>query len=173
MSQTATRTQALARFEQSRAVFRRLLEQAPPESLRHLPEGEDLALGGLVSHVNAVLEHYRTILRTTIDEDFAEVTPVDPPGLFEEADARARAGLAPEELGHELAAMDALHAGVLDQVARVAEAEWLRPAPIHYQPGDEALPTSCDDVIGWLSGHYEEHAPHADRLLESWRATPR
>jgi hypothetical protein len=169
MSQTTARDQAVERFEHSRTTFRRLLEQAPPESLGHLPEGDDYALGGLVYHVNAVLQHYLTILQAMIDEGFAEVTPVDPPGLFEEANARARAGVGPAELGLALAAMDQLHARVLDQVSRVAELDWRRQAPVHYQAGDDPQPTSCGDVLGWLAGHYEEHAAHVEQLLDSWR----
>jgi hypothetical protein len=171
MTQTTTRDDAVSRFEESHTAFRRQLEQAPPESLGHLPEGDDYALGGLVYHVNAVLQHYRTILQSMIEEGFTEVTPVDPPGLFEEANARARTGVDATELGRQLAAMDELHARVLHQVSRVAEADWWRRAPVHYQPGDDPQPTSCGDVLGWLAGHYEEHVPHVGQLLDNWRAT--
>ncbi len=173
MSHVPSREGAIARFEESRAGFRRSVELAPPESLHHLPAGDDYALGGLVYHVNAVLEHYRIVLQTMIDGGFTEVAPVDPPGLFEEANARARAGLGPEELAHQLAVMDERHGSVLSQVARVPEADWGRQAPVRYQPGDEPLPTSCDNVLDWLSGHYYEHVPHLEQLLESWRAAQR
>ena len=170
MTQITSREDALARFEQARTAFRTSVEQAPAESLRYLPEGDDYAIGGLLYHVNAVLEHYGTVLQTVIDASFTEVTPVDRPGLFEDANAKARAGLGPEELAQELSAMDELHRRVLDQVARMPEADWERQAPVHYAPGDEALPTTCQDVLGWLSGHYDEHVPHLEQLLESWRA---
>jgi hypothetical protein len=171
MTETTTRDQALTRFEESRTAFLRQLEQAPPESLGHLPEGDDYALGGLIYHVNAVLQHYQTVLQAMIDAGFTEVTPVDLPGLFEKANARARAGVDPGELGRQLVAMDELHARVLRQVSRVAEADWRRQAPVRYQAGDDPQPTSCSDVLGWLAGHYEEHVPHVEQLLDSWRAT--
>ncbi len=167
------RDDALAGFEQSRAEFRRSLEQAPEGSLTYLPEGDDYAVGGLVYHVNAVLEHYRTVLQAMVDAGFTEVTPADRPGLFEEANAKARAGLGPEELAHQLAVMDELHGRVLDQVSRVPEAGWERQAPVHYQPEGEPHPTSCQDVVGWLSAHYEEHVPHVEQLVASWEASLR
>jgi hypothetical protein len=46
-----------------------------------------------------------------------------------------------------------------------------RKAPVRYEAGAEPYPTSAADVAGWLTGHYQEHVPHIQQLLEDWRAS--
>lgn len=160
---------ALAGFDEAHSTFRDVIEQAPESSLGYLKPGDDYALGGLVYHVNAVLEHYLGVLDALRASDFKEVEPRDRPGLFEEANARAKSGLDPRERDGALAATDRLHADVRAAMAAFAEGDVKRKAPVRYEPGAEPYPTSPADVLGWLTDHYREHVPHAEQLLTSWR----
>src|ERR1700736_6613742 len=93
MSSTALRDADLKRFDEARDAFKSTIDAAPNEALGYLKEGDDYALGGLLYHVNAVLVHYGTVLDSIVDAGFDAVTPEDPPGLFEEANSLAKAGL--------------------------------------------------------------------------------
>lgn len=170
MTVTEARTAALARFDDGRVRFARQLGAAPAESLRYLKAGDDYALGGLVHHVVAVLEHYLGVLDAIAHSGFAATEARDRPGLFEEANARAKAGVTPDELAASLREMERLHAGVVAAVAEVGDRDYERKVPVTYEPGDEPYPTSPADVLGWLTDHYEEHVPHVEQLLASWRA---
>jgi DinB superfamily len=170
MTITETRAAALARFEDARSRFEGQLREAPDESLRHLEPGDDYALGGLVHHVAAVLEHYLGVLHAIIDGGFAATMARDRPGLFEEANARAKAGVTPDELEEALRDVERLHGAVAAALAEIGDDDYERKVPVTYEPGAEPYPTSPADVLGWLSDHYEEHVPHAEQLLASWRA---
>lgn len=169
MSTTLSRDEALSNFDQTREAFRRAIGQAPAECLGYLKEGDDYALGGIMYHVNAVLVHYRNALQAVLESRFSEVTPADPPNLFEEAGKKAKAGLDSPELARQLSTMDGLHAQVVELASSVPEADWDRKAPVHFEAGADAHPTACSDLLGWLSSHYEEHVPHIEGLIASWR----
>jgi len=170
MNTTQDRGADLARFEDARVAFTEAIAAVPDEALGYLKPGDDYALGGLVFHVNAVLEHYRVVLDTLLEADFGEVTPVDPPGLFETANARAKEGLPPEQRAGALAEVKRLHDVAVASMESVDEADWHRKAPVHYGPGTDPFPSSPSDVAGWLIDHYLEHVPHARQLLADWQA---
>ena len=94
---TPDRDTALNEFESARAAFVDAYAGVPDEALAFLKPGEDYALGGLVTHVIAVLEHYRFVLSAIVDAGFGEVRPEDPPGFWEQQGLRAHAGLQPDE----------------------------------------------------------------------------
>src|SRR5207253_1786721 len=79
------RATAVADFDDGYRAFRDALTAAPEASLGYLKPGDDYALGGLVHHVNAVLEHYLVVLDAIIASDFMETEPRDRPMLFEKA----------------------------------------------------------------------------------------
>src|SRR5215472_1160789 len=106
MSDMEPRESDLARFDEARTAFSQALAAAPDESLHFLKPGDDYALGGLLYHANAVLTHYDVVLDAIVAAGFGEVTPADPPGLFEVANARAKEGLTSAERTSELALMD-------------------------------------------------------------------
>src|SRR3979411_1955686 len=87
------RDTALEEFEAARAAFVDACAGVPDEALTFLKPGEDYALGGLVTHVVAVLEHYHLLLSAVLDAGFGEVRPDDPPGFWEQQGLRAHAGL--------------------------------------------------------------------------------
>ena len=100
-----------------------------------------------------------------------EVTPVDPPGLFETANARAKEGLPPEQRAGALAEVQRLHDVAVASMESVDEADWHRKAPVHYGPGTDPFPSSPSDIAGWLIDHYLEHVPHVNQLLADWRTS--
>src|SRR3984893_15461925 len=57
-SEASSQAAALQKFDEARHAFETVLEQAPEPALAYLKPGDDYALGGLVLHVNVVLEHY-------------------------------------------------------------------------------------------------------------------
>jgi hypothetical protein len=161
---------ALASFDEARAGFTEVFGSVPDEALGYLEPEDDYALGGLVFHVNAVLEHYGVVLAAIQAAGFAETSPSDPPGLFETANARAKAGLLPEERTGALTSMGRLHDTVVGMLESVDPGDWNRKAPVRYEAGSDPFPTSPADVTDWLTGHYLEHVPHVHQLLAGWRA---
>src|SRR5258708_22780217 len=87
------RDTAMKEFEAARAAFLDAYAGVPDEALTFLKPGEDYALGGLVTHATAVLEHYQLVLTTVLDAGFGEVRPQDPPGFWENQGLEAPAGL--------------------------------------------------------------------------------
>jgi hypothetical protein len=59
---TDDRGTALAGFEEARTGFTEVFGSVPDEALGYLKPEDDYALGGLVFHVNAILEHYGVVL---------------------------------------------------------------------------------------------------------------
>jgi hypothetical protein len=169
MSTTATRDTGLAEFDAAGSAFRGALEAAPEASLSYLKEGDDFALGGLVFHINVVLVHYGNTLDAIVASGFAETSPDDPPGLFEEAEARGRSSMTASERTESLAQTSALHAQVRARVTALTAGDYGRQAPVRYRAGDDPYPTSPAEVLGWLSAHYREHVPHIQQLLDGWR----
>jgi len=39
-----------------------------------------------------------------------------------------------------------------------------------YGAGQEAFPTSPEDIIGWLRDHYREHVQQSADLVAAWKA---
>jgi hypothetical protein len=67
--------------------------------------------------------------------------------------------------------MGRLHAAVVTAVTRLPESDWLRKAPVIYGEGQDAYPTSPEDIIGWLRDHYREHVGQSADLVEDWNAS--
>jgi hypothetical protein len=167
---TDDRGTALAGFEEARTGFTEVFGSVPDEALGYLKPEDDYALGGLVFHVNAILEHYGVVLAAIRETGFGETSPSDPPGLFETANARAKEGMLPEERAAALASMTRLHDSVVGMLESIDAGDWHRKAPVRYEAGADPFPTSPADVTGWLTGHYLEHVPHVHQLLAGWRA---
>jgi hypothetical protein len=69
-----------------------------------------------------------------------------------------------DEMGH-------LHLAVTTAVTRLPEADWLRKADVIYGDGQDAYPTSPEDIVGWLRDHYREHVQQSAELIGEWQAT--
>jgi hypothetical protein len=165
-----TRDAALAELEAARAVFVGAYDGIPAEALSYLKPGDDYALGGLVTHVAAVLEHYLLVLSAVLDARFEEVRPEDPPGFWEHAGAASRKGLSPADAAAAFAEMEGRHREFVAAALALPEGDWERKAPVYYGTSEEALPTSPADISGWLLDHYREHVPQVAALYGEWRS---
>jgi hypothetical protein len=165
------RDTALKEFEEARAAFLDAYAGVPDEALAFLKPGEDYALGGLVTHVVAVLEHYQLVLSAVLDAEFGEVRPQDAPGFWEQQGLRAHAGLQPHEREAAFAELDRRHDGFAATMASLPGEDWNRKAPVWFGSSVEALPTSPGDIWGWLNDHYLEHVPQVQDLHREWVAS--
>jgi hypothetical protein len=165
---TPDRDAALREFEAARSAFVGAYVGIPDEALAFLKPGEDYALGGLVTHVVAVLEHYRLVLSAVLDAAFGEVRPEDPPGFWEQQGRRARAGLQPDERAAAFGELDRQHEGFVATVASLPREDWDRKAAVWFPSSAEALPTGPQDVWGWLHDHYLEHVRQVEALHQEW-----
>jgi hypothetical protein len=165
------RDTALKEFEAARAAFVDAYAPVPDEALTFLKPGEDYALGGLVTHVVAVLEHYQFVLSAVLEAGFGEVRPDDPPGFWEQQGLRAHAGLRPDERVAAFAELDRRHGAFVASLASLPGEDWDRKTPVWFQSAAEALPTSPGDICGWLNDHYLEHVDQVGGLHQEWVAT--
>jgi hypothetical protein len=165
------RKAALADFELARSEWESAFAKVPDGALGYLKPGDDYALGGLQIHVNWVLTHYRRVLDGIVAGRFGELGPQDPPGEGQAAVQKAKAGLVAGQRAKSLDEMGRLHAAVVTAVTRLHESDWLRKAPVIYGEGQDAYPTSPEDIIGWLRDHYREHVGQSADLVEDWKAS--
>jgi hypothetical protein len=165
-----SRDAALAELEAGRASFADAYHGVPGEALSFLKPGDDYALGGLVTHAVAVLEHYRLVLSALLEAGFEEVRPQDPPGFWERAGAASREGLRPDEAAGAFADLDRRHEEFVATALSLPEEVWEQKGPVYYGTSEEALPTSPADISGWLLDHYREHVPQVKKLYEEWRS---
>jgi hypothetical protein len=164
------REAALADFEAARGEWAASFLRVPDEALAYLKPGDDYSLGGLQTHVNWVLVHYRRVIDGIIAGGFGELGPQDAPGEPEAAARQARLGMTPQQRQASLDEMAQLHSAVLAAVSRLGEGDWSRQAPVVYGAGQEPYPTSPEEVIGWLRDHYREHVQQSADLVGAWRA---
>lgn len=163
-----SRDAALAELEAARSEWASSFERVPDGALAYLKPGDDYSLGGLQTHVNWVLLHYRRVLDGIVAGAFGELEPQDARGESEAAVRRAREPLTAAERRQSLSEMDRLHQAVLASARKVPQGDWLRKAPVVYAEGQDPYPTSPDDLIGWLRDHYREHVHQcADLVAES------
>src|SRR2546426_1421936 len=101
-----SRDAALAELEAARASFVGAYDAIPGEALSYLKPGEDYALGGLVTHVVAVLEHYQLVLSAGLHAGVGEVRPRDPPGFWGQPGLPAPPGPPPGARAAALGAID-------------------------------------------------------------------
>lgn len=164
-----TREEALASFDDARQLFVGAYADVPDEALAFLVPGEDYALGGLVVHANAVLDHYQFVLEAVTGGGFGTVRAVDPPGFWDQAGEAAKAGLTPAGRAGAFAGLDARHTRFLDAARVLPEEDWVRKAEVFYGDAQEPYPTSPEDILGWLIAHYLEHVPQVSELHRAWR----
>jgi hypothetical protein len=166
----ATPAAELANFENARTQFVDAMNTAPNEALAYLRPGDDYALGGLVTHVNAVLRRYGRVLSGILANPTAELDarPIDQDMGSE--NARALDGLTEPGRPAAMAALAELHQQVAAALATVGEDAWDRKTPVIYRGSAQPYLTSAADIKKWLADHYLEHVPHVAELLAAWRA---
>ncbi len=164
------RESAQADFDAARSEWAACFEHVPDEALAYLKPGDDYSLGGLQTHVNWVLVHYRRVLDGIIAAGFGELGPQDAPGEADAAGHKARSGMTPQERRVALDEMARLHSAVVAAAAKLGEDDWGRKAPVIYGAGQNPYPTSPEDIIGWLRDHYREHVQQSADLVAEWKA---
>ncbi|HYZ01959.1 MAG TPA: DinB family protein [Candidatus Binatia bacterium] len=170
MSARDTEAPELAAFDLARDGFVAGLAAVPDGALGYLERGGDYTLGGLVAHVNAVLERYLGLLDAMAGTGFRDMTAPDDAARFAASNSQAARVPSRAELDADLAEMERLHGDVHARFDRLAPDDLRRTPAIRYGEGSEPYPTSPLDVLGWLTGHYEEHITHVTQLLDAWRS---
>lgn len=164
---------ALARFDAARDAFLAAFAQAPDAALAYVPEGDEYAVGTLVAHLADPMRRYLEVFALIQSADFG---PVD---FSADAERTAREARRHAELvamrptgtdrSHLLADMDAAHRDVHATLATLDDATYTRQAPVIYSTGAAPYPTSFEDILGWLTDHYDEHTTQVGELLARWR----
>lgn len=160
---------ALTGFEVARKQFVEAIDGAPTEALTFLSPGDDYALGGLVTHVNGILRRYGRVLDAILADPAAELDARSIDQDMVEDNARSKQGLTATNRDDAMAALAALHHHVATALSTLSPEEWDRKTLVRYGRG-EPFPTSASDITGWLTGHYLEHVPHVEEMLQLWRA---
>ena len=127
--------------------------------------GDDYAVSGIVIHVTATLDHYRRVLEGMIDTAFKAfaLQPQDP-GVEAAHAARAKTGFAAGERDEAFAVLESTHDDFAAAALSLVPADYVRQVPVTYKPGEAPHNTSPADIVGWLTDHYREHAPHIKDL---------
>ncbi len=154
----------LAAFDANRDAYVALMRRVPDADVGFLEPGDDYSVGGIAVHVNYVFDHYLGLLATMRSGDFAECRAEDPPGLAERARARAGMSLTRAEVDAELERTRELHGELRAAIERLGD-DRERKAPVFFGAAPEAYPTSALDILGWVSGHYDEHVPQVEALI--------
>jgi DinB family protein len=165
------REAAIRDFEVAKREWDAAFARVPDEALAYLKPGDDYSLGGLQVHVNWVLGHYRRVLDAIVSEGFGDVGPQDAPGDEDAARRGARAGLTDQDRWKSVQAGGHAHRRIAKTLADLPGSDWERKAPVVYAQGEDAYPTSAEDIAGWLIDHYREHITQTADLIEEWMAT--
>jgi len=165
------RESSLAEFDAQRDRLLKAFQSAPPESMAFRKEGDDYALGGLAVHVNFILDRYRRVFDRLVATSFGAFRAEDPPDEVADMQARTRAGLQPGEVAVELEAMETRHRELAAAVRSLPSTDWARKAQVVYDDGGKAYATGAEDLLKWLSEHYDEHVDQVGELVREWRVS--
>jgi uncharacterized damage-inducible protein DinB len=173
-SLSTEQTQVLATFDTARDAFLAAFGQAPDAALPYVPAGEEYALAGLLMHLRDTTYHYLNAFEQARRADFGPVDlTVDVQQTEREARRHAELVAArPTGADREplLTDLRAAHERVR-QTAKTLDGEtFTRQAPVIYSAGSQPYPTSCRDILGWLTDHYDEHTRQVQGMLAGWRA---
>ena len=159
------------------AVFLAAVREVPDAALTFVPEGEEYTLGILPEHLCDSLWGYSSQLDAMVRTGFA---PLDLSGdrALNAAYAQRHAELAAwrptaAERAEMLARLETAHQHARSRLAALDDGTFTRTAAVVYSAGTEPLPTSAQDIVGWLAGHYDEHTAQTGELLARWRAEAR
>jgi DinB superfamily len=161
----------LADFEAARSRFVDAMSGVPVEALTYLSPGDDYTLGGLVTHVNAILRRYGRVLDAILADPSAELDAQSIDADKDSDNARSIEGLTGADRDAAMRALSELHGHVALGLSAVGEDDWGRKTPVIFgASGGHSYPTGAADITAWLTGHYNEHVPHVAELLAGWRA---
>ena len=160
---------AIDGLEVARRQFVAAINGAPTKALVYLSPGDDYALGGLVTHVNAVLRRYGRVLDAIVADPAAELNARSIDEEMGRDNVRSKEGLTAADRVEAMARLATLHGRVVAALSTINAQDWHHKTPVRYGGGAPYM-TSAGDITEWLRGHYLEHVPHVEELLERWRA---
>src|SRR5215471_7684783 len=171
---SASVTEQLNTFDEARDHFLAAFAQAPDEALPFVPPGDEYAIGVLPIHLLDPITRYMTVFEQMMASDFALVDRAgDPAALAWEAERHAHSA-ATRPTGAERAGMlrdlTAAHQKVVDRFSALDAATFTSQGPVIYPGSSDPYPTSAQDILGWLTDHYDEHTVQMGQLLDQWRA---
>jgi hypothetical protein len=170
----ASVTERLRTFDEARDHFLAAFAQAPDEALPFVPPGDEYAIGVLPIHLLDPITRYMGVFEQLMANDYGLVNRAsDPAALAWEAERHAHS-VATRPTGAERAGMlrdlAAAHQGVVTRFSALDAAAFTRQGPVIYPGSADPYPTSAQDILGWLTDHYDEHTAQMAQLLDAWRA---
>jgi hypothetical protein len=164
---------ALDAFDAARDTFLAAFAIAPDEALAYLPAGDEYAVGTLLPHIRDTIDHYLGILELIRVAGFSRVDlTADTTTVQREAQQHLDL-VALRPIGSRraqlLADLAAAHQRVRPAVSALEGAEFERQAPVLYSADTAPFPTSCRDIMGWITDHYDEHTAQVATMIASWR----
>jgi ABC-type Fe3+ transport system substrate-binding protein len=173
--QAAAQTASIAAFDRAYEDFLAAFAQAPDAALPYVPPGEDYALGVLPMHLLDPMHHYMGVLELIEETDYApldlattsEAEYIKPERHAEITAARPTGA----DRARMLAELEMEHQRVRQRAAALDPVTFARQALVIYPPAPQPYPTSCRDILDWLTDHYNEHVAQVGTLLADWRAS--
>lgn len=167
--------QALNDFDAARDTFLAAFAQAPDEALEYVPVGDEYAVGTLLPHLCDPINRYLSILELIRSANFGPVDlAADPSRTVREAQrhidlvAMHPTGADRARLVGDLAET---HQRVHIAVTALNGESYVRQAPVIYTAGSDPFPTSCRDIMGWITDHYGEHTAQVGEMIDGWRGS--
>src|SRR5579871_6916749 len=153
--------QALESFDVARDAFLAAFAQAPDEALAYVPAGDEYAVGTLLPHLRDTIDRYLGTLKLIRDAGFGPVDLAADPARAQR-EAQQHIGLVAlrptgADRARLLGELAAAHERVHSTVSALDEGDFGRQAPVIYSAGTEPFPTSCREIMGWITDHYDEH----------------
>ncbi len=166
---------ALTAFDAARDAFLAAFADVPDAALAYVPAGDEYAVGTLLPHLCDPINRYLDVLGLARNAGFGLVDLAADP-MRAEREAQRHAQLAATrptgaDRARLLADLAFAHEQAHGAVAALDGATFLRQAPVIYSAGSEPSPTSCQDIMGWLTDHYDEHTTQVGTMLAGWRAS--
>ncbi|HEV1997073.1 MAG TPA: DinB family protein [Candidatus Dormibacteraeota bacterium] len=161
----------LVDFQAAYQRFVDAMNGVPTEALTYLFPSDDYSLGGLVTHVNAILRRYGRVLDAILADPTGEIDAQSIDRDKDGENARSVEGLTAPERDAAMTTMAKLHDHVAARLATLSEEDWGRKTPVIFGGSEgQAYPTGAGEIKAWLTGHYDEHVPHVAELLQGWRS---
>lgn len=164
---------ALDAFDVARDTFLAAFAVAPDEALAYIPVGDEYAVGTLLPHIRDTIDRYLGVLGLIRDAGFSLVDlAADSATAQREAQQHLDlVALRPTgaDRAQLLTDLSAAHQRVLLVVSALDGAEFGRQAPVIYSAGTAPFPTSCRDIMRWITEHYDEHTAQVATMIAGWK----
>jgi hypothetical protein len=163
---------ALDAFDAARDAFLPAFAQAPDEALAYVPAGDEYAVGTLLPHIRDTITHYLGVLGLIREAGFGPVDLSADPSRARREEQQHLDLVALRPTGADrarlLGELAAAHQSVHVAVSALDGAEYGRQAPVVFSAGTDAFPTSCRDIMGWITEHYDEHTAQVTTMIAGW-----